>query len=212
MCRALAVLVLVLFSSWCVAAPAVEARGLMRGMAVLSINGQEQLVRAGHSVDGVTLLSADPSRAVVLIDGKRHEIGLSQRAGGGFVQPEARVVRITRDGQGHFRVRGRIDGQPVSFLVDTGATLLAMSGAEAGRLGIDYGADGQTAQVLTAAGPAISYLVRLDEVEVGGIRVKGVDAAIVEGGYPTEILLGMSFLRSVGFSERAGVLTLTQDF
>ena len=58
----------------------------------------------------------------------------------------------------------------------------------------------------------ISYLVRLDEVEVGGIRVKGVDAAIVEGGYPTEILLGMSFLRSVGFSERAGVLTLTQDF
>ena len=77
---------------------------------------------------------------------------------------------------------------------------------------IDYEADGQTAQVLTAAGPAVSYLVRLDEVEVGGILVKGVDAAIVDGGYPAEILLGMSFLRSVGFSERAGVLTLTQDF
>ena len=87
-----------------------------------------------------------------------------------------------------------------------------MSSAQADRLGIDYSANGQAGQVLTAAGPAVSHRVRLNAVEVGGILINGVDAAVVEGSYPVEILLGMSFLRNVGFSERAGVLTLTQDF
>ena len=212
MVRALAVLVLLLVPFQSGAAPAVEARGLMRDMAVLVIDGQQRLVRAGLSVDGVTLLSADPSRAVVLIDGERYELGLSQRAGGSFVRPETREVRIVRDGRGHFRVGGRIEGQPVSFLVDTGATVLAMSSAQADRLRIDYSANGQAGQVLTAAGPAVSHRVRLNAVEVCGILINGVDAAVVEGSYPVEILLGMSFLRNVGFSERAGVLTLTQDF
>ena len=212
MLRALPILLFALLAHPSFAAPSVEARGLMRDMAVLVIDGREQLVRAGQEVGGVTLLSADPVRAVVVIEGEQYELGLSQRAGGGFVQPEAREVRITRDGQGHFRVGGRIDGQPVSFLIDTGATVLAMSGAQADRLGIDYSASGQATQVLTAAGPAASYYVRLDSVEVGGILVNGVDAAVVEGSFPVEILLGMSFLRNVGFSERAGVLTLTQDF
>ena len=88
--RALAVLVLLLVPFQSGAAPAVEARGLMRDMAVLVIDGQQRLVRAGRSVDGVRLLSADPSRAVVLIDGKRYGLGLSQRAGGSFVRPETR--------------------------------------------------------------------------------------------------------------------------
>lgn len=69
---------------------------------------------------------------------------------------------------------------------------------------------GQQGSVVTAAGRARSHFVTLDRVEVGGLSVRNVDAAVVEGAYPEDILLGMSFLRHVGLSESAGVLTLTQ--
>lgn len=195
------------------AAPSVEARGLMRGMAVLVIDGTQRLLRVGEaSPEGVELLAADTASAIVRVEGREFEISLSQRVGANFVAPEKREVRINRDGQGHFRVAGTIEGQPVSFLVDTGATVIAMSSQHARQLGIDYQASGESTQVITAAGPASSHYVRLNAVEVGGISVSGVQAAIVEGPYPVEILLGMSFLRHVGLSESAGVMTLTQDF
>ncbi|MEE4297878.1 MAG: TIGR02281 family clan AA aspartic protease [Pseudomonadales bacterium] len=194
------------------AAPSVEARGLMRDMAVLVIDGRQQLLRVGERSGAVELLAADPGRARVRIGDEVLELGLTERVGGTFVAPDKREVRVTRDGQGHFRVAGTIAGKPVSFLVDTGATVLAMSSEHADRLGIDYRSETPPMQVVTAAGPAPSWYVELDLVEVGGIQVRGVQAAVVEGAYPVDVLLGMSFLRNVELSERAGVLTLTQDF
>jgi len=195
------------------AAPSVEARGLMRDMAVLIINGRQRVLRVGESAqEGVELLASDPARARVLIDGVEYELGLSERVGANFVAPTQRQVRINRGAQGHFRVAGVILGQSVSFMVDTGATVLAMSSEQADRLGIDYRTDGTATQVITASGPAASYYVNLDAVQVGGISVDGVQTAVVEGAYPTEILLGMSFLRHVQMAENAGVLTLSQEF
>lgn len=211
--RSASLCVLLLSVAAAEAAPSVEARGLMRGMAVLVIDGRQQLVRVGERTpEGVELIAADTARARIRVDGQEIELGLSQRVGANFVVPEKTEVRINRDGQGHFRVAGTIEGQPVSFLIDTGATVLAMSSRQAQQLGIDYQRSGEVVQVVTAAGPAASYYVNLDAVEVGGIRVNGVQAAVVEGAYPVDILLGMSFLRHVGLSERAGVMTLTQDF
>ena len=213
--RSLCIACLLLGALWPLlagAAPTVEARGLMRDMAVLVIDGRERILRVGERSGAVELLAADPSRARVRVGETVVELGLSERAGGGFEEPAQRSVRITRDRQGHFRVAGTIEGQPVSFLVDTGATVLAMSSLHARQLGIDYARDNTPTRVVTAAGPAPSYYVELESVEVGGLRVRGVRAAVVEGGYPLEILLGMSFLRHVGLRERAGVLTLTQDF
>lgn len=209
---AAALLLAILALPSALAAPAIEARGLMRDMAVLVIDGRQQLLRVGERAGDVELLAADPQRARLRVGEQIVELGLSERVGAEFVEPEKRAVRITRDGQGHFRVGGTIAGQPVSFLVDTGATVLAMSSADADRLGIDYLNGSAPTQVVTAAGPAPSYFVELDSVEVGGIRMRGVRAAVVQGPYPLEILLGMSFLRNVELSERAGVLTLTQDF
>ncbi len=98
------------------------------------------------------------------------------------------------------------------FMVDTGATILAMSSRHARQLGIDYRSSGEVGRVTTASGVSRSHYVDLDRVEVGSITVRNVRAAVVEGGYPQEILLGMSFLRHVGFSEDDGVLTIRQKF
>jgi len=195
------------------AATSVEARGLMRDMAVLLIDGQQRVLRTGErSPEGVELLESSTASARIRVDGSEYVLDLSDRVGARFVAPAQREVRISRDLQGHFRVAGTIEGQPVSFMVDTGATVLAMSSRQAERLGIEYLYQGGATQVITASGPAASYYISLDAVEVGGITVTGVQAAVVEGNYPQEILLGMSFLRHVGMVQDAGVLTLSQDF
>lgn len=195
------------------AAPSVEARGLMRGMAVLVIDGRETLMRVGErSPEGVELLGADASSARVRVGEQIVELGLTDRLGSAYAAPDRREVRVARDTQGHFRVAGAIEGRPVLFLVDTGATILAMSSDQANALGIDYAASGEAGRVVTAGGNAASYFVTLDVVQVGGITVNGVQAAVVEGPYPVDILLGMSFLRHVGLSEEEGVLTLHQKY
>jgi|AntRauTorcE11897_2_1112592.scaffolds.fasta_scaffold61200_1 aspartyl protease family protein len=194
------------------AAPSVEVRGLMRDRAVLVIDGTRHLLRVGEtSPEGVTLVAADAREARVRIEGKVLALGLSRRLGANFEEPETRSVSVARDVRGQFRVAGTIEGRPVRFLVDTGASIIAMSGNDASALGIDYRGGGRQGSVVTAAGRARSHFVTLDRVEVGGLRVHNVDAAVVEGAYPEDILLGMSFLRHVGFAESAGVLTLTQS-
>jgi aspartyl protease family protein len=193
------------------AAPSLEVQGLMRGMVVLAIDGERRVLRVGERTDeGVELLEATPDLARVRVGDQVLELGLSRRAGARYVEPQEQTVRVAADRSGHYRIAGQVEGQPVSFLVDTGATVLALSSRQAETLGIDYRGRGRTGQVTTAAGPAVSHLLTLESVEVGGIRVEGVEAAVVEGAYPQEPLLGMSFLRRIGLAESNGVMTLTQ--
>ncbi|WP_410966326.1 TIGR02281 family clan AA aspartic protease, partial [Salmonella sp. SAL4449] len=86
-------------------------------------------------------------------------------------------------------------------LVDTGATSIAMNENEARRLGIDYRVDGKPMVASTASGTSRGWRVTLDRVKIGGIELLGVEAAVIEGGYPTEALLGMSFLNRVRWRE-----------
>jgi aspartyl protease family protein len=106
-------------------------------------------------------------------------------------------------------VRGSVNGTFVNFLVDTGASVVAMSRLHAQQLGLDF-SGAQQGSVVTAQGTVMSYFVNLDEVVVGGITARNVQAAVIDGNYPVEILLGMSFLRQVGLEEQGGVLTLVQ--
>jgi aspartyl protease family protein len=205
--------ILVLASLSASAAPTVEARALMRDMAVLVIDGRETLLRVGETgPGGVELLSADARSARVRVGDEEVALGLTDRLGSAYAAPETREVRVARDNQGHFRVAGAIEGRPVLFMVDTGATILAMSSRHAEALGIDYEESGREGRVVTAAGNASSHFVMLDEVRVGGITVNTVQAAVVEGAYPQDILLGMSFLKHVGLSEDEGVLTIRQKY
>ncbi|MCC5887648.1 MAG: TIGR02281 family clan AA aspartic protease [Gammaproteobacteria bacterium] len=204
------VLLAAISTGW--AAPSIEAAGLMRDMAVLLIDDRQETLRVGQrSSSGVLLLAADAQRAIIELDGQRRELRLSQRVGGHFVEPVGRSVQISSDARGQFRVAGGVNGRSVTFLVDTGASLLAMSSAQAQRIGIDY-RSGELGRVTTASGVTEAWFLTLDQVTVGDISVDGVRAAIVQGAFPAEALLGMSFLRHVGFAEDGGVLTLLQRF
>ncbi len=192
------------------AAAPVEVVGLFRDRAVVRVSGGEVLLKVGQTKQGVTLLSADASKAAVRYQGQRYDLGLSNRVAGNYQRVEQVQVVISADRMGQYQVRGAINGQFANFLVDTGASVLAMSSELARTMNIDYAA-GKKGAVQTAQGRTDSYFVVLDEVVVGGLKASNVEAAVIEGEFPRMPLLGMSFLREVNMQESAGVLTLTQS-
>ena len=109
---------------------------------------------------------------------------------------------------GHYWARAEIDGAPVHVLVDTGATAVALTPADARRLGLEPRRLAYTRRIATADGAVRAAPVTLDHVEVGGARVEQVSALVVEQGLSTS-LLGMSYLgRLSGFSADQAGLTL----
>ena len=193
------------------AAPRVQVVGLFPGAAVLSVDGQRQLLKAGQSgPGGVTLVHADARGAVLRVDGVEQSFGLEREYNAaGYAEPQQRAqMSIARGNNGHYATGGSINGQSVQFLVDTGASAVAMNEAQARRLGLDYQQRGQPMQVNTAGGVMPAWRLRLDRVKVGSLEVLGVDAAIIAGNSPSEVLLGMSYLNRVRWREDQGVLLL----
>ncbi|MCQ4317052.1 TIGR02281 family clan AA aspartic protease [Stutzerimonas zhaodongensis] len=191
------------------AAPRVQVVGLFPGAVVMNVDGQRKLVRVGQAgPGGVEVVSADGTGAVLRVEGVERRYGLSRELSVGFAEPERRQVSIAQGQGGHYWVAGSINGQPVQFLVDTGATSVAINENQARRLGIDFRVDGRQIVVGTASGTAKAWRVNLNSVKVGAIDVLGVEAVVVEGGSPTDALLGMSFLSRVSWREDQGVLKL----
>ena len=119
----------------------------------------------------------------------------------------AAMVVLEQDRSGHYQAQGEINGQAVTFLVDTGATDVALPESVARALGLDFG---PKVRVMTAAGPSGAWMTRLDEVAVGDIRRKNVRATITDGEF-NGILLGMSFLRHYDLQQQDGKLIIRQD-
>ena len=119
-------------------------------------------------------------------------------------------VRIQANAQGLYRVAGEINGSPVVFLVDTGATHIAMSSVQAEYLGLFDQVNNEAKQAITASGPLKTYRIQLQQVKVGTIRVNHLEAVIVEGEYPLDILLGMNFLSQVDIHHKGNLLELRQ--
>ncbi|MGE0625049.1 MAG: TIGR02281 family clan AA aspartic protease [Pseudomonadales bacterium] len=192
----------------------VEIVGLFKDQAVIRAGSGQQLLKVGEATaSGVTLISASAQEAVVSYNGERHTLSLTRQAAGagGYSEAQVAQVSIPADNLGHYRIRGAINNRFVDFLVDTGATVVAISSVTADGLGIDYRSRGQKGFVQTAQGNAESYYLSLDSVTVSGITAHNVQAAVITGSYPTEILLGMSFLRNVSMQEQSGVLTLVKN-
>jgi aspartyl protease family protein len=108
-----------------------------------------------------------------------------------------------------------VNGIPIRFTVDTGATVVALPFKEARRLGLDY-RKGQVVSMSTAGGDAIGYKIKLDTVRVGEVTVNSVDAVIMDGGEDGEglpvALLGMSFLKRVDIKREGEIMTLTKRY
>ncbi|MFK8402637.1 TIGR02281 family clan AA aspartic protease [Pseudomonas sp. BGr12] len=207
--RLSALICLSLCSFAALAAPQVQVVGLFPGAAVLSIDGQRKLVKVGQTgPEGVQVVSADSHKAVLRVGGVEQTYELSREYNtAGYAAPAAHAeTSIARGTGGHYWVAGTINNQNAQFLVDTGATSIAMNEGQARRLGLDYRAGGTPMMASTASGTAKGWRVTLNSVKLGGVEVLGVEAVVLEGDFPTDILLGMSYLNRVGWREDQGMM------
>jgi aspartyl protease family protein len=122
----------------------------------------------------------------------------------------SRTVTIARDNRGQFMVEARVDGRRLQFMVDTGASTIALRESAAARLGIHPMPRDYNVQVQTANGIGRAAMVELNSVEVDGIVVRNVRALVTPDSALSENLLGMSFLSRVKFSHDRGRLVLEQ--
>ncbi|MCJ8170208.1 retropepsin-like aspartic protease family protein [Atopomonas sediminilitoris] len=192
------------------AAPNVQVVGLFNDAAVLMVDGQRKLVRAGQTgPQGVKVISATTREAVLEIDGVQRTFGLSRDTTAAASVSEAKAgLSVARANNGHYWVTGAVNGQTMQFMVDTGATSIAMNESQGKRLGIDYRVAGTPMVASTAGGNVSGWRVKLNSVKIGGIEVLGVEAVVLSGEFPTDALLGMSWLSRVSFKEDNGVLRL----
>ena len=209
----LTVLVSSLFSVSVPAAPDVRVVGLFNDQAVLQINGRQHVLKAGQtSPEGVKLLEANSESAVLQIEGERVEARLDGRVSARKQGSTAREVQVWRNTSGMYTTVGSINGLPVSFLVDTGATQVAMNAAQARRLGIDYRVTGSPAEVTTASGVERAWMVSLDSVKVGELEVRNVQAVVLDGAQPQTTLLGMSYLGRMKIINDGQLMTLQKKY
>jgi aspartyl protease family protein len=189
----------------------IAASALFEGRAMLSINGRTQLLRVGQqSPEGVKLVAANAKSAVIEFQGKRQTLSPGRAVSGGFAPVERRSAAIHRSDHNEYFAIGSVNGLPVQFLIDTGANVVAFSGTEARRLGIDYRLKGSPSHVRTASGVTQSWSIVLDRVELAGIVVHHVQASVIEGNYPEHALLGMSFLGHTAMRNDNGVLYIEE--
>jgi len=187
----------------------VEVEALLGSTAVVLINGQRQTLKVGQSIDGVTLVAAEPTSVTVDIIGQTQTLGLTRRVGTAFHQPVEKVVTIARDAAMRYQTTATINGRNALVLVDTGANAVAISSNQATAMGIDY-SGGTPTTVETASGLTTAHSVNLQSVVIGEIAVDNVPAMIVDGAYPATILLGMSYLKHVKLREDNGILSLSR--
>ena len=127
---------------------------------------------------------------------------VSSEQGEGFIE-----VKLASNNQGHFVASGQINGQPVDFMLDTGATDVAIPGGMAERLKLEKGF-GVT--LSTASGRAEGYRTRIDRLQLGDIVLRDVRALVVPGLDGNQVLLGMSALNKLEFTQRGGTMLLRQ--
>jgi len=179
--------------------------------AVLAIDGgAPRTVKVGQKSGEVTVIAVEKDRATIEVDGKRRVLVRGQTYSTSASGADRQSVTLAAGAGGHFMVDGQINGGAIRFMVDTGATAIAISAAEAARLRIDY-RKGRPGMTQTAAGPTPMYVVRFDTVRVGGIELQNVDAIVIEQGLGVA-LLGNTFLNRVEMRRDGQTMTLTRRF
>ena len=197
-------------SALCIAAESVRVVGSFGSKGVLEIDGRRRVLSVNElSPEGVQLLEINSDYAILKIDGKagRYEVGASAISTK-FKPSESTVVNVYQDTSGMFRAVGSINGHSVNFLVDTGATTIAMNSVQAMRMGLDYKKTGQAIMISTASGATTGYLLKLNTVSIAEIKLQNIDAVVIEGNSPSEVLLGMSFLGRLNVQHQGSVMTL----
>lgn len=188
---------LLALSAWGAQAQSVAMTGAMGNRALLIVDGAApKAVAAGETHRGVRVVSVAGGQAVVEVAGQRQVLAIGSgpvafKGAGGGSGGGSRIV-LTAGSGGHFLTSGQINGRAAQFMVDTGATSIAIGRADADRLGIRY-QEGQPVLMNTANGTAQGWRVSLASVRIQDVEVHGVDAVITPQSMPF-VLLGNSFL------------------
>ncbi len=183
--------------------------------AVLAIDGGEpKAVKVGQRWNGIAVISVEKTHAVIEVEGAKRTLALGQHyrgAGGpGSTSAGPNSVVLAAGEGGHYTAEGMINGVGVRFIVDTGASFVALPGAQATAMGIDY-RNAPRGSAQTANGSVTAYRIRFDTVRVGNIEVNGVDGIVIDEGLPVA-LLGMSFLSRVDMRREGDRMTLVKRF
>jgi aspartyl protease family protein len=190
----------------------ISLQALFKDKAILVIDGARRVLACGDvSPEGIKLLTTDTAeeKAEIEIAGKRQVLDLGVVIAS-FASHEKGSVTLYPDHGGHFFADGLINGTSVRFMVDTGATVIAMSSVTAKRIGIDYIGNGHPGIASTPAGYVRTYDVSLNSVQVGGITMYNVNGSVIEGSNPRETLLGMSFLGQLDMKRDSDKMELTE--
>jgi len=186
--------------------------GLYRDHAVLEINQQQHFLSVGQRTpEGVTLISANSNQAILDIAGRQGVFELNNRVGAMYSAPVAMPVVSIWPTNGMYLTSGSVNGYTVDFMVDTGASVIALNGETAKRLGLDYLSANQIG-VRTASGVELAYSIELESVQLGDISLENVAAVVIDGPEPQRALLGMSFLNAFDMERKGERLDLRQKF
>ena len=186
---------------------------LSKDKIVVKIDSQKRVLKIGQtSPEGVTLTHIDSQGAELEIDGQRQIYTLENRIGTHYQVTKNTEAHVFRNELGMYRSVGTINGLPVNFLVDTGATVVAMNAREAKRLGIDFRVDGQPTEANTASGVVPAHSVKLKSVKIGEIELFNVDGMVIEGEHPLEVLLGNSFLGKLQLERQNNQMILRKTY
>ena len=196
-----------------VSATEVALAGVFPGKALLVINGGAPRAVAAGSVtpEGVRVIAVDGEVVVAEFDGGRHRLVVGQHAVSvGRDKGGAQSVTIEADGRGMFRSQGKVNGAVMQFVVDTGATFVALGRSDAQRAGLDL-TRAEPIALQTANGVARGWRLPLDSVSVGGVTLRNVEG-VVHGTDLPVVLLGMSFLNRMEIRREGSTLQLRQRF
>jgi len=195
------------------AASSVMLTGTIGSRAILIVNGAPpKTVAVGETFQGVKLVSLQAEQAVVELEGKRVNLRMDTPVsiGGGTGTGGGSRIVLPADSRGHFMTQGAINGRTVTFMLDTGATSIALSAADAQRIGLDY-SKGQRVQMNTANGVSSGYKLRLQSVRVGDVEVYDVEAIVSPQPMPF-VLLGNSFINRFSMRRDADQMVLEKRY
>ncbi len=190
-------------------APQVQLNGMLGARAaLLIIDGEPRTLAVGSEARGVKLVSLHDGQAVVEMAGQRQTLvmGAAPARVLGATESTPRQIVIPASASGHYTIGGAINGQPASFLVDTGATNVALSQVEADKLGLRY-QQGKRVSIQTANGVAPGYQIDVASIRIGEVEVRNV-TTIVTPAQIGHVLLGNSFLKRFQMHRENDVMTL----
>lgn len=209
---------LIMFAMPALAATQINVVGLFSNKAIITINGSRPVtLSAGQTKDGVKLIAADSNAATFMVEGKSQVLHMGQAISVGATTASGEnnatnsPVNLYADGAGHFYGNLSINGASLKYVIDSGATTVALNSDDAKSASIDY-QQGQKVQMSTANGIVQGYLVTINTLRIGTIILNAVPAVVLEGGSPPVVLLGMSAQNRLDLKRNDSVLTITKKY